>query len=121
MTVRSVARLDVFEDTASNNVQPYLRPQETGNRTGVRDLTLFDHDEKIRFSRIAQPLEVSVLPYSFEQLEEADHQEELGFSTGTYVRIASEHMGVRRHRFLDDADRSARSPERLEVLVWSTS
>lgn len=92
---RSVgARLDVFEDTASNNVQPYLRPQETGNRTGVRDLTLFDHDEKIRFSRIAQPLEVSVLPYSFEQLEEADHQEELGFSTGTYVRIASEHMGV---------------------------
>lgn len=89
------ARLDLYESSAEADLQPYLRPQETGNRTGIRWLELFDpQGECLRFSKIGRPFEASVLPYSFEQLQNAEHQEELPPITATYVRIASEHMGV---------------------------
>ncbi len=89
------ARLDVFESDAKSDVQPYLRPQETGNRTGIRWLELFgSNQECMRFSKIGCPFEASILPYSFAQLQNATHQEELGPSRATYVRIAAEHMGV---------------------------
>lgn len=92
---REGARLDIFESEAQTDLQPYLRPQETGNRTGIRWLEIFGTQaDCMRFSKIGCPFEASVLPYSFEQLQNATHQEELGPSRATYVRIASEHMGV---------------------------
>lgn len=88
------AKLDVFQDNAADNVQPYLKPQETGNRADVRWIEFRHQGQILRFEQSDRPFEVSVLPYSFAQLQDADHQEELPASTGTYVRIASDHMGV---------------------------
>lgn len=89
------ARLDVFESDALQNLQPYLRPQETGNHTGVRWIELFNpQGECLRFSKIVNPFEASVLPYSFDLLQNARHQEDLPASKGTFVRIAAAHMGV---------------------------
>lgn len=88
------ARLDVFNDNAADNLQPYLKPQESGNRTGVRWLDLHDKEQTMRISRTGLPFEISVLPYSFSELQSADHQQELPASSGTWVRIAERHMGV---------------------------
>lgn len=88
------ARLDVFASTAKQTMQPYLKPQECGNRCAVRWVEFEDDGQVLRFERTAAPFEISVLPYSFVQIQEASHQHELPKSTGTYVRIASEHMGV---------------------------
>lgn len=89
------AKLGVFNSTALQDLQPYLRPQETGNRTEMRWLELFNpKGQCMRFSKVGKPFEASVLPYSFEALHKANHQEELGPVAGTFVRIASQHMGV---------------------------
>lgn len=75
--------------------QPYLRPQETGNRSDVHWVDLLDAQGRgLRFSQVRKPFEFSALPWSFEHLQSADHQEELGKTGKTYVRIAQEHMGV---------------------------
>lgn len=85
----------VWKGNIADNIQPYLRPQETGNRTEVHWLDVFDKDNTgLRFSQVRRPMEVSVLPVSFEHLQSADHQEELPKTNRTYVRIAVEHMGV---------------------------
>lgn len=89
------ARLDVFQSSAKENWQPYLKPQETGNHTYVRWIELFNRDRQcLRFSKIGQPFEAQVVPYSFEHTLRTQHQEELGESDGIYVRIAADHMGV---------------------------
>lgn len=89
------ARVDVWQMPAKKAGQPYLRPQETGNRTGIHWLALMDEQgEGLCFSQVKKPFEVSVLPWSFEQLQAADHQEELPETGKLYVRIAEEHMGV---------------------------
>lgn len=89
------ARLDVYESDAKSSLQPYLRPQESGNHTGVRWIELFNSDAQcLRFSKLVSPFEASVLPYSFDVLQNASHQEDLPMAEGTFVRIAAEHMGV---------------------------
>ena len=90
------ARLDVFASKASTDLALSLRPQECGNRTGIRRLDFSDPKALsiLRFSNYRQPFEASVLPFTFEQLELADHLEELPDSHQTVVRIAARHMGV---------------------------
>ncbi len=89
------ARLDHFSMKVRDNVSKYIRPQEMGNRTGIRFLDVLNrHGKGVRFSMVRKPLEVAVLPYSYEQLQAADHVWELPSVTSTYVRIAGAHMGV---------------------------
>jgi beta-galactosidase len=87
--------VDVYKSSAEKNFTPYLRPQECGNRMDVHWLECLNSKGKgLRFSQMHAPFEASVLPYSFEQIEAAEHAHELPESKGMYVRIASEHMGV---------------------------
>ncbi len=89
------AKLGVFSSSSHVDLQPYLRPQETGNRTDLRWLEMFNpKGQCMRFSKVGKPFEASVLPYSFDALQNAAHQEDLGPSKATFVRIASQHMGV---------------------------
>lgn len=89
------ARLDHYTMKVRENVSHYLRPQEMGNRTGIRYVDVTNrHGKGLKFSMVRKPLEVSVLPYSYEQLQAADHVWELPSSSYTYVRIAGVHMGV---------------------------
>jgi beta-galactosidase len=89
------ARLGYFETTAQANLSRYLNPQECGNRTGVRYMTVHDAEGSgIRFACKERPFEASVLPYSAYELEHASHMEELPEIHYTWVRLAAKQMGV---------------------------
>ena len=89
------ARLGVYTSNAHNNFTKYLNPQECGNRTGVRYVNVYDENgEGLRFRANEQPFEMSVLPYSAYELDNALHREELPEPSYTWVRIAAKQMGV---------------------------
>lgn len=89
------AFLDVYESDAYENVTKNLRPQECGNRTGVRYVNVTDENGRgLQFAAVNAPFEMSVLPYSAYELENALHQEELPVSRYTWVRIAACQRGV---------------------------
>lgn len=89
------ARLGVFTSTAQDNFTRYLNPQECGNRTGVRYVNLYDENGAgLGFTAGENPFEMSVLPYSTYELENAMHREELPEQSYTWVRIVAKQMGV---------------------------
>ncbi|MGG7141843.1 glycoside hydrolase family 2 TIM barrel-domain containing protein [Clostridium nigeriense] len=108
------AKLGVFENTAKNNLSRYLIPQECGNRTEVRWLKIKGENEKgLRFSYIDKPFEISVLPYSAYELENAMHIYELPPINYTWVRIIAKQMGV-------GGDDSWGAPVHEEFTIAST-
>ena len=107
------ARLGVFKSTVQSNLSGYLNPQECGNRTGVRYIKV--HNEKgegLSFSKTVLPFEMSVLPYSAYELENALHLYELSVPAYTWVRIAAKQMGV-------GGDDSWGAPVHSEYLIPS--
>lgn len=88
-------RLGVFENTAMNNMSKYLIPQECGNRTGVRWVKVTDDNGKgLCFKYDKKPFELSVLPYSAYEIENAMHIDELPKVNYTWVRIIAKQMGI---------------------------
>lgn len=89
------ARLGLWKSTAKENLSGYLNPQECGNRTGVRTLSIHDDMQHgLTFQKASAPFEMSVLPYSAYELENAMHLDELPSFRYTWVRIAAKQMGV---------------------------
>ena len=89
------ARLGVYTSTAADNFTKYLNPQECGNRTGVRYVNVYDENGTgLAFTAAENPFEMSVLPYSAYEIDNALHREELPEPTYTWVRIATKQMGV---------------------------
>ena len=89
------ARLGVYTSNAQNNFTKYLNPQECGNRTGVRYVNVYEENGTgLAFTSTETPFEMSVLPYSAYELDNAIHREELPEPTYTWVRIAAKQMGV---------------------------
>ena len=89
------ARLGLWKSTAKENLSGYLNPQECGNRTGVRTLSIHDDMQHgLTFQKASAPFEMSVLPYSAYELENAMHLDELPSVRYTWVRIAAKQMGV---------------------------
>ena len=87
------ARLGIWETTAEENLSRYLKPQECGNRTGVRWAEVTNAKGRgLRFSGNA--MEFSALPHSPHELENAMHIDELPPVFYTYVRCALKQMGV---------------------------
>ncbi|GGA46675.1 glycoside hydrolase family 2 TIM barrel-domain containing protein [Paenibacillus physcomitrellae] len=90
------ARLGWFRRPIAELVTPYLVPQESGNRTGVRILRVTD---EAGFGLQVQadpkaPLEAMVSPYTAFELEQAAHAYELPPVHYTVVTIAGRQMGV---------------------------
>ncbi|MBD7914986.1 DUF4981 domain-containing protein [Clostridium sp. Sa3CUN1] len=89
------AKLGIYENTAESNMSRYLIPQECGNRTNVRWVKIVDkNNEGLKFSYVDTPFEMSVLPYSAYELENAMHMYELPPVNYTWVRIIAKQMGV---------------------------
>ncbi len=89
------ARLGFYHSTASENFSAYLNPQECGNRTGVRNVSVYNaNGQGLTFTKTDVPFEMSVLPYSAYELENALHREELPNVRYIWVRIAAKQMGV---------------------------
>ncbi len=89
------ARLGMYTSSAQENFTKYLNPQECGNRTGVRYVHVYDENGTgLAFTATETPFEMSVLPYSAYELDNALHREELPEPSYTWVRIAAKQMGV---------------------------
>jgi beta-galactosidase len=93
------ADLGVYSSSVDEQYFPYIRPQESGNKTGVRWLTLVD--KKGRGIKITGniPLEMSALPYSLEDLDPEQernqyHSGELTKRDEIYLNIDFRQMGV---------------------------
>ena len=74
-------------------LQPYLVPQECGNRTGVRWAEVTDYRGRgIRFT--GDGMEFSALPWTPHEIENAAHGYELPPVYSTVVRASLMQMGV---------------------------
>ena len=83
----------VYEYEAEDNLTPYIRPQESGNRMGVRWLQLTDDDGNGLEIR-GDGLEVNVLHYLPEHLMAARHPDELPPISQTVLDVALFRKGV---------------------------
>lgn len=88
------ARLGIFESNIFDEIEPYLRPQESGNHCGVRWLEVVDERGRgLKFFAADKVFEASASPYSPNELETALHQEELPKHHNTFVKISSGQCG----------------------------
>jgi beta-galactosidase len=93
---RHGARLGMFSRQVDQLPTPYLVPQESGNRTGVRKLNVTDVNGiglTIKADPHA-PVECNLSPYTAFELEHADHAYELPNVHYTVVTVAGKQMGV---------------------------
>ena len=92
---KSGARLSRFKFNVKENLSGYLKPQECGNRTDVRFVKI-SNEKKIGiiFEKKDSNFEMSVLPYSSYELENALHIYDLPPHRYTWVRIAAKQMGI---------------------------
>lgn len=89
------ARLGIYQGTPMGSLSHYLKPQECGNHTGTRWLEVKDRDgNRLKFTALDRPFEMSVLPYSAEELDQAQHMEELPCPHYTVVNILAHQRGV---------------------------
>ncbi|WP_379134797.1 glycoside hydrolase family 2 TIM barrel-domain containing protein [Paenibacillus sp. sgz500958] len=90
------ARLGFFSTEAADSLSGYVVPQESGNRTGVRRVSVTnDEGAGIQISApAAQPLQCRISPYTAFELENANHHFELPSVHYTVVTVAGEQMGV---------------------------
>ena len=88
------ARLGVYKRQVKDMMEPYIVPQECGNRTGVRWAAVTDRRGRgLRFEA-EEPMDFSALPYTPEQLEEAQHPYELPPVHRTVIRCSMKQMGI---------------------------
>jgi beta-galactosidase len=91
---RGSARLGVWEADVHDALTPYVRPQESGSRTGVRWAEVVDdHGVGLRFE-CAEGMEFSALPWTPHEVENALHPNELPPIHRTTVRPALARRGV---------------------------
>lgn len=89
------ARLGRFQNRAADNVSPYLVPQESGARTGVRYVKIANDRQKgIAVHYVNEPLTCTISPYTAFELENAAHHYELPPVHYTVVTVAGRQMGV---------------------------
>lgn len=88
-------KLGRFAVSADELPVKYLKPQECGNHTGVRELRLTDPEGfGVCFGAAEEPFSASVLPYSADELETAYHAYDLPPQQEVHVRILSAIEGV---------------------------
>ncbi|OXS78020.1 glycoside hydrolase family 2 TIM barrel-domain containing protein [Domibacillus enclensis] len=89
------ARLGRFQNKSADNVSPYLVPQESGARTGVRYVKIANDCQKgIAVHYVNEPLTCTISPYTAFELENAAHHYELPPVHYTVVTVAGRQMGV---------------------------
>ncbi len=87
------ADLGLYKTAVDDLFVPYQKPQEYGNRTGVRYAVLAGYPDKIRFEADTE-MEFNVCRNTVYELEDALHIHELPQSDKLYVRAILKQMGV---------------------------
>lgn len=113
---RNGTKIGVYSTTVSDMYTDYLKPQECGNRTGVRYATLVG--KKRSFTLVAEPvMEFNACHYLPLELENAWHKKELPQSSKTVVRAIARQQGIggydswgakANEKYLNKADRTYR-------------
>ena len=86
-------RIDVWDNKVIENMAEYLRPQESGNHTKVRWAEVTDDQGRgLRFE--GENLSFSALPWSPDQIDCADHPNELPPIQSTFVRVDMAQEGI---------------------------
>ncbi|WP_337098308.1 glycoside hydrolase family 2 TIM barrel-domain containing protein [Paenibacillus sp. YIM B09110] len=87
-------KLGRYSGTVKDQLVPYIRPQECGNKTDVRSAAITNaQGEGIKLT--GQPhFELNVLPYTPSELESYDHFYKPPASDKTVVRVNYKQMGV---------------------------
>lgn len=89
------SKIRIYKTNTNNMVEHYLRPQEMGNHCDVRYIKIKSTTEKgFIFYNYENPFQMSVLPYSIAQIEDANHNYDLNTSNQTYLRISKNMMGI---------------------------
>lgn len=90
---RKGGKLGLYENMVADNMAEYLRPQECGNKCGVRHAWVMNRKGRgMQFW--GDELSFSALPYTPHELENAAHVYELPPVHSTVVRAAQAQMGV---------------------------
>ncbi|WP_050183440.1 glycoside hydrolase family 2 TIM barrel-domain containing protein [Domibacillus robiginosus] len=88
------AKIGIYSDKVQNQMIPYLKPQECGNKTDVRWAAI-TNDQGVGLLVEGMPVvEVSALPYTPFEMEEHDHAHKMPESDKTVLRIQFKQMGV---------------------------
>ncbi len=87
------ARLGLFHKPVRENVSNYVIPQECGNRTGVRWAKVVNEQGEGILLESGE-MELSVLPYTPHELENAYHHYELPPVHYTVIRASLKHTGI---------------------------
>lgn len=90
----TAAILRKYSGKAEDFNHEYLSPQENGNHTEARYLKLGDSDNGLIVLAQEKPFEFSVLPYSMEKIEKADHAHELVKDDHYTITIDGKQRGV---------------------------
>ncbi|WNM24443.1 glycoside hydrolase family 2 TIM barrel-domain containing protein [Demequina capsici] len=91
---RGGSRLGVWDGDVREQLTPYMRPQESGSRTGVRWAEVLDDAGfGIRLDA-ADPVELSALPWTPFEIQNARHPNELPPIHRTILRPALKRRGV---------------------------
>ena len=86
------ADIALYKTSIEDLFVPYLKPQEHGERTGVRRAKLTGTAE-IAFEADTE-MEINVCPWTSFQLEDAPHTHELPESDKLYFRAVARQMGI---------------------------
>lgn len=106
------ARLGIFNNKVVDNVSPYSKPQECGNKTDVRWFTVSDSTGNGLKISAKSTIEFSALPYTSHELENASHHYDLPNIHNTVLTINKVQMGV-------GGDDSWGAPTHSEYLIPS--
>ena len=88
------AKIGLYNSTVKEQYIPYLKPQECGNKTGVRWATL-TNNVGVGLKISGKPtVELNALPYTPFELEEHDYFYQLPESDQVVLRINYKQMGV---------------------------
>jgi beta-galactosidase len=88
------AKLGIYRGKVEEQFVPYIRPQECGNKTEVRWAQL-TNNQGIGIMIKGEPtVELNVLEYSSEELENNDHPYKLPQSDKVVIRVNYKQMGV---------------------------
>ena len=89
------AAIGRYSGKVADQYTPYLRPQESGNKSDVRYASLTDGPNGPGFHiEGTVPIELNALPWTPDELESSDHMYKLPASNKTVLRVNYKQMGV---------------------------
>lgn len=92
---RDYETIGIYKSTVDEQWMEYARPQENGNKTDVRWITLTDKNgEGLRFETLGNPFGIGAKYYVDETIEKSKYSFEMERSSNIFLNIDAHQMGV---------------------------